>query len=101
MRMICLPLQPLFSEEYINFLRNVQQPNMREQFLEAGYDYPEMMPNYHGRPVIEAHVRMVCNIIAFYDMKHDVYFVTKNRYTGQLGWFDQEEMKTLVAKDIE
>lgn len=109
MRIITIPMYTHFQPEYISFLKSIPfgatHREINQAFEDAVEDFPQYKTEspypYNNRTLISCSLCMTANIIALYDHKDNVYFVCKNRYTGDKGWFTKEEFNILVMKEME
>lgn len=108
MRIITIPLYTHFQPEYISFLKSIPfgatHREVNQAFECAGEDFPQYKAET-SRPwdrnhLISNSLCMTTNIIAVYDHKEGIYFICKNRHTGEKGWFTKEDFNNLVKKEM-
>ncbi len=113
MRLLVLQFQGLFLEEQIEHYRSV--PFFDGSKCEGGhfksnrYIFEKSVScpveehrnsKKYGKDLFGIQVIQLSNMIAFFDQRNNLYWVTKNRYTGELGWLSLESFKELVLKEI-
>ncbi len=114
MRIICLHFQGLFLEEDIELYRQI--PFFDGEKEEGSYKsnkhiyYKHIMSPlalYRGkaerwsRELISMQALQLSSTVAFYDRTTDLYWLEKNRGTGELGWVSSANFKELVVRTFE
>lgn len=111
MRVLTMVLQGLLSQDDIDVLRSVPHfygtKNDKGGYRSNNYifdnDIPCPMhykPDRYTKEVFEPRTIKLSNIIAFFDMNTQLYWMSKNRYTGERGWVSQEVFKNLVMREL-
>lgn len=115
MRIITLVFQSLFPEDVIESYRAIPNFNGVKSesgsFLSNKYNFEnrvespslkwsDVQPRYRNRDLLDTVVVQTSNLVAFYDLKLDMYWVEKNRQTGENGWLSKEKFKALVLREM-
>lgn len=111
MRLICLPFKGLFTEDEIKYYTDVPffdgEKHKSGAYVSNTYIFvnsvqdPENLrracqDRYRGHLFAESSVTALVNTIAYYEIHTDRYWVTKNRFTGELGWLSRESFNKLI-----
>ena len=94
MSIICLNLQSIFEEDYILYLKDIRYAEEMQDY--NPHPHTKLIPN-----TVSSKAIMLSSVVAFKCLFSGCYLVTKNRATGELGWFTSEEFKEILDKTFD
>lgn len=99
MNIISQQLQGNFDQEYIDHLRSfpIGADYTRFYLHFMNIHTPEFEIHSDNRKGIPSRLIFRCDFILFKDIETGLYFVTKNRLTGERGWYSEEEVLSWVS----